>query len=59
MKKTTFIDIRVTPETKDQLNAICKSEHRSQSEQITYWIDKASMQLIQAKAAPEEVKKDE
>jgi predicted DNA-binding protein len=37
--KDTYIHIRVSQEIKDKLNKICKDEHRSQSEQIAYWIE--------------------
>lgn len=39
MVKTTNINIRVTQETKDRLQEICDKEHRTQAEQISYWIE--------------------
>ena len=37
--KTTSLTIRLAPESKAKLTAICQMEHRSQSQQIEYWID--------------------
>ena len=38
--KTANITVRATPETKAKLEQICKQEHRSQADQIAYWVEK-------------------
>lgn len=37
-EKDTRIHVRINQEIKDKLVKICEEEHRSQSEQIAYWI---------------------
>lgn len=39
MTKDSALYIRIDQTIKDKLNEICKREHRTQSEQISYWIE--------------------
>ena len=39
MNKEANINVRVDQESKERFLAICQKEHRSQSEQIIYWIE--------------------
>lgn len=39
MAKKEAISVRVSFDTKEKLLAICEQEHRTQSEQISYWIE--------------------
>lgn len=39
MNKEANINIRVDQESKEKFLEICRKEHRSQSEQIIYWIE--------------------
>ena len=39
IKKSDHLNMRINPEIKERLNLICQQEHRSQAEQIEYWIE--------------------
>lgn len=39
MAKSANINVRVDQAVKDRLQEICEKEHRTQAEQIAYWIE--------------------
>ena len=39
IKKSAHLNIRINPELKEKFNQICEQEHRSQAQQIEYWIE--------------------
>jgi len=38
-KKSDHIHIRINSTLKEKFNQICEQEHRSQAQQIEYWIE--------------------
>lgn len=42
--KDTFIHARISIELKEKLVKICEENHRSQSEQIAFWIAKENQE---------------
>lgn len=49
MAKDSALYIRIDQTIKDKLNEICKREHRTQSEQISYWIENYKLNTEESK----------
>jgi len=49
--KDAHVNIRTTDEHKKKLAAICKQEHRSQSQQIEYWITSTQVRISDEEVA--------
>lgn len=44
--KSTQINVRISPTLKKQFQQICLAEHRSQAEQIAYWIETQAIRKV-------------
>ena len=49
MAKDHDIYIRVEKDIKEKLKEICKKEHRTQSDQISYWIENYKLNTEESK----------